>query len=423
MAWACSLSGLRVLRDRDIHSCGCDGLGPCSNCRGLGMVEEPVQDQLIQPHALLVVDDSQADVVAYRAVLEPLGREVVGASSGEEALRLLEVREFALLLIDVRLPGMDGFETVQRLRGQLRRATPVVFVTGNSDEAGIRRAYEFGAVDYMVKPVHPEILRGKVRNLVALFDQGVELERRADLLFEHQRRLAVADASVEKRDMNIAVVAHDLRSPLFAIVSAAKLQQRIPGLPAKAHALAERIDRSAGRMTAMIRDILDFGRGQLGSGIPLERRPLDLAVVCPPIAEEVAAAHAKEKEIEVELAGDLKGLWDSARIEQAVSNLLTNALQHGGGGAKLRLSGEDPRQVVVEVHNNGEPIPSEQMPGLFEPFRRGDKSPAGLGLGLFIVREIVRAHEGTIDVASAAGGTTFIMRLPRGDSVVSAQSE
>jgi len=379
---------------------------------------KPVQNEHISPHGLLVVDDSRADLLAYRAVLEPLGREVVGALSGEEALGLLEARQFALLLIDVRMPGMDGFETVQNLRGRLRRATPVVFVTGNAEDEGMRRAYDFGAVDYMVKPVHPDVLLGKVRNLVALYDQGLELERRAELLLEQQRRLAAADAAVRKRDVNIGIIAHDLRNPLFAIVTGAKVLGKIPDLPPKAHAVAERIDRSAHRMATMIRDILDFARGHLGGGIPLDRRPVDLGSVCRSIAQEIEAAHASEQAIAVEVAGDLRGSWDPARIEQAVSNLLANAIQHGAGNATLRISGDDPRHVVVEVHNHGEPIPPEKVPGLFEAFQKGDKSPAGLGLGLFIVREIVRAHEGTIDVASAGGGTTFTMRLPRADRSV-----
>jgi len=377
------------------------------------MIEKVVQNHALDGQALLVVDDSPGNLVAYRAVLEPLGREIVTATSGEEAVRLLGGRQFALLLIDVRMPGIDGFETVRMLRSGLHLATPVIFVTGNGDDADMRRAYKFGAVDYLVKPVHPEVLRGKVQNLVALYELGRELERRAELLVEQQRKLVEANGAVQKRDMNIGIVAHDLRTPLFAITTAAGVLRRTPEPPAKVQAVAERIDRSARRMSLMIRDILDYARGSLGGGIPLTRELVDLGPVCQSVADEVGAAHA-ERSIEVEVAGDLRGSWDQARVEQAVSNLLANAVQHGQGNATLRLSGEDPRHIVVEVRNDGEPIPPDQMPRLFEAFRKGDKSPAGLGLGLFIVREIVRAHDGTIEVASAEGATTFTMRLPRG---------
>src|SRR4030095_4531587 len=141
------------------------------------------------PHAILVVDDAPTNLVAYRAALELLGREIVTASSGNEAIALLGRQQFSLLLIDVRMPGMDGFATVELLRDQLHKLTTVIFIPGSSDPATMRRAYEFGAVDYLVKPVPPEVLRGKVRNLLVLYDQGMELERRATLLTEQHARI------------------------------------------------------------------------------------------------------------------------------------------------------------------------------------------------------------------------------------------
>jgi len=109
------------------------------------------------PHAILIVDDAPANLLAYRAALELelLGRDIVAAASGREALELFDHQPFSLLLIDVRMPDMDGFATVARLRDQLHRLTPVIFITGDSDPAAMRRAYEFGAVDFLVKPVPP----------------------------------------------------------------------------------------------------------------------------------------------------------------------------------------------------------------------------------------------------------------------------
>src|SRR5262245_39340154 len=129
----------------------------------------------VAPHAILIVDDAPTNLVAYRAALESLDRDIVTATSGSEAMQLIEREQSSLLLIDVRMPGMDGFATVERLRRQLDMLTPVIFITGEGDPETMRRAYEFGAVDYLVKPVPPEILLGKVRNLVVLYDQGVEL--------------------------------------------------------------------------------------------------------------------------------------------------------------------------------------------------------------------------------------------------------
>lgn len=364
------------------------------------------------PHAILIVDDAPSNLFAYRAALESLGREIVTATSGGDALRLLQQQQLSLLLIDVRMPGLDGFATVELLREQLHKLTPVIFITGDSDPAAMRRAYEFGAVDFLVKPVPPEILRGKVRNLLAIYDQGIELERRTALLTEQHRRLVEADALLQRKDTNIGIVAHDLRNPLNAITTGAALLARSPETPLQTRRIAERINRSAQRMTAMIHDILDYTRGRLGGGIPLRRQQTDLGALSRAVVDEIRAGYPSAR-IEVEMAGRLTGDWDPARIEQALSNLLANAVQHGGSNVRLVASGEDQDAVVVTVHNGGDPIPAEQLAGMFEPFKKGDKSPEGLGLGLFIVREIARAHRGSVGVTSNAGGTVFTFRLPR----------
>lgn len=368
--------------------------------------------QPVTPHGILVVDDARTNLVAYRAALDALGRDIVTATSGSEAMRLIEGQQFSLLLIDVRMPGMDGFATVERLREQLHKLTPVIFITGESDPAAMRRAYEFGAVDYLVKPVPPEILRGKVRNLLVLYDQGVELERRAALLTEQHRRIVEADALLQRKDTNIGILAHDLRNPLAAITTGVQLLARLPETPPRARHVAERIDRSARRMTAMIRDIMDYTRGRLGGGIPLKRQSTDLAALSQSVVDEIRAGYPSAC-IEVETAGRLIGDWDPARIEQALSNLLANAVQHGGTYVKLVASGEDQQDVVLTVRSGGDPIPPEQLPGIFDAFKKGDKNPNGLGLGLFIVREIAQAHLGSVGVTSGADGTVFTFRLPR----------
>lgn len=371
-----------------------------------------IESQPSATHAILVVDDAPSNLIAYRAALESLGREVVTATSGSEATLLLGRQQFSLLLIDVRMPGMDGFATVEILREQLHTLTPVIFITGDSDPAAMRRAYDFGAVDYLVKPVPPELLRGKVRNLLAFYDQGVELERRAALLMHQHQRIVEADALLQRKDTNIGILAHDLRNPLAAITTGAHLLARLPDTSAQANRIAERINRSAHRMAALIRDILDYTRGQLGAGIPLKRQPTDLAALSQSVIDEICAGYPAAR-IEVELVGKLTGNWDPARIEQALSNLLANAVQHGGQNIRLVASGEDQDDVVVTVQNGGDPIPPEQLPSVFDAFKKGDNNPTGLGLGLFIVREIIQAHMGSITVTSDADATVFTLRLPR----------
>jgi signal transduction histidine kinase len=378
--------------------------------------EGPGELQAAALHAILVVDDARSNLVAYRAALEPLGREIVTATSGDEAIRLLGHQQFSLLLIDVRMPGLDGFATVELLRHQLNKLTPVIFITGQTDDATMRRAYEFGAVDYLVKPVPPELLRGKVRNLLVLYDQGIELEKRAALLMEQHQRIVEADALLQRQDTNIGILAHDLRNPLAAIMTSVDLLARYPPGSDKAHRTVERINRSARRMTVLIRDILDYTRGRLGGGIPLKRQPTDLAAISRSVVDEIRAGYPIAR-IDVETAGKLTGHWDPARIEQALSNLIANAVQHGGPEIWLLASGEEPDDVVVSVRNSGQPIPRDQLGTVFDAFKKGHNGPGGLGLGLFIVREIVHAHEGSVAVTSSAEGTTFSFRLPRWTAV------
>jgi signal transduction histidine kinase len=236
---------------------------------------------------------------------------------------------------------------------------------------------------------------------------------------QQQQLLAEANAVARRQDTNMGVLAHDLRNPLNAIITGTNLLRRGPDLPpAQAQRIADRIDRSAQRMGLMIRDILDFARGRLAGGIPLNRQAADLAKLCNEIIDELHAAYPAAR-IEVRVEGDLHGSWDRARIEQALSNLVINAIQHGVGDVVLTLSARAQDHVVVSVRNDGRAIPAEQLPNLFDAFHRGDRSPAGLGLGLFIVREIVRAHAGSIDVASSPEGTTFTMRLPRASDATS----
>jgi signal transduction histidine kinase len=229
---------------------------------------------------------------------------------------------------------------------------------------------------------------------------------------EQHARIAQRDAALQNKDTNIGILAHDLQNPLAALITTGELLARLPEASGKTHRMVERMNRSARRMAVMIRDILDYTRGRLAGGIPLTRQPTDLAVISRAVVDEIRAGYPAVR-IEIETAGRLTGDWDPARIEQALSNLIANAVQHGGDDVRLVASGEDRDQVVVTVRNGGHPIPPQQLPTLFDAFQKGENSPAGLGLGLFIVREIVNAHEGTVAVSSSAEGTVFSFRLPR----------
>jgi PAS domain S-box-containing protein len=227
-----------------------------------------------------------------------------------------------------------------------------------------------------------------------------------------QQQLAVA-RGFEK--WILAIVSHDIRDPLGTILFAGRrLQDAFPtGDPAKKH--AEMVERGVHRIQHIVGDLLDVAREREGAGIPIVPQRTDLRVACRQILEDVQAK-AGGREITFECDGDCVGVWDEHRIVQAVSNLASNAVQHGTSGCPIhvRLTGRD-QQVIVEVRNHGT-IPPAVLPEIFEPFRstrQGARRGGGLGLGLFIARAIARAHGGDIDVESANGTTTFRLVLPR----------
>jgi PAS domain S-box-containing protein len=216
----------------------------------------------------------------------------------------------------------------------------------------------------------------------------------------------------EARERFIAILGHDLRTPLAAIVSGYELLAGA-ALEAPLARAVERIGRSATRMEAMIRDVLDFARGRFGSGIPIRRGPCRLDQIAAEEVEEMRQAFPG-RDIRLETSGDLDGVCDAGRMEQLLANLIGNALQHGADPVLVAARGEAD-EIVLVVHNQGQPIPEVVQARLFEPFVEGTASSSGgLGLGLYIASEIVRAHGGSIAVTSSEGlGTRFEIRLPR----------
>jgi signal transduction histidine kinase len=230
------------------------------------------------------------------------------------------------------------------------------------------------------------------------------------LLLDREQQL---QGTARFREEFIGVVGHDLRNPLSAIQTGARLLAQRAGLDDRDRAVAERVVGSADRMGRMIDQLLDFARGRLGGGIPLRRTLVDLQALCNEVVEEARAAHRRT--ISIETHGAPRGHWDADRLAQVVSNLVSNACQHSPEGTPVRVTLRDEQShAVIAVNNVSDQIPAEDLPGMFEPFRRGRRpESAGLGLGLYIVERIVNAHGGSITVASTPeDGTTFEVRLP-----------
>jgi signal transduction histidine kinase len=224
------------------------------------------------------------------------------------------------------------------------------------------------------------------------------------------------------RQTFLAILGHDLRNPLNAITLSAEALSAGDTLDAASAEMATGIASSAEAMARLVADLLDFAGTGLGAGMPLCPAAVDLGAVCREVVHEMRAAHPG-RAVRCEARGELAGEWDAARLRQVVSNLLGNALQHGpeAGPVDLSAAPDGPDGVVLAVHNGGAPIPPDALTTIFDPMVRGtspdsrrQRRPGSIGLGLYIAREVVVGHGGTIGVASSAdAGTVFTVRLPR----------
>jgi two-component system sensor histidine kinase/response regulator len=358
----------------------------------------------------LIVDDLEENLLALGALLQGPNIELLRAQSGRQALELLLEHDVALALVDVQMPEMDGFELAELMRGTERtKHVPIIFVTaGAHEQRRVFQGYDLGAVDFLYKPIDPHILRSKVNVFFQLHQQRHELAEQLQALTE----------TLRMNEMFTAILSHDLRNPLNAVLTGAELLLRTTQDEAT-RKVSERIRSSGQRMTTLVNDILDLARWRVGAGISLSVQPVDLGA----LAERLAAEHElnpQEPRILLERSGNLHGNWDAARLEQAISNLLGNALQHGTEREPvlLRVDGDAADEVTIRVSNSGS-MPASVRARLFDPFRARERhanggAERGLGLGLYIAQQVVLAHGGRIELESGeADHTTFRLELPR----------
>lgn len=356
---------------------------------------------------ILVVDDFTQNLIATEALLERPGLRVLKARSGDEALELLLENEVALALIDVQMPGMDGYELAEMLRSNPRTSgIPLIFMTAAIQErTRAFRGYQAGAVDFLNKPINPDVLRGKVEVFAQLFAQKKQIQQRMEELRE----------ALQTNELFISVLGHDLRTPLSAVMNGAELIQHL-GKDDKIGDIANRIYSSAERMENMVRQLLDVAKIRSG-GVALARARADLRKVGERIVLEMEQV-APDCDIKLRCLGETHGFFDSDRMAQIVSNLVSNAVQHGDTGCPVEVcvDGTQNERVYIRVKNQGV-MPAHTMENVFKPYySAGEKHGArsGLGLGLYIVKEFVTAHKGSVRVESSPErGTIFEVALPR----------
>jgi signal transduction histidine kinase len=370
------------------------------------------------PIKCLLVDDLPENLVALEALLKSDGLECHKASSGEEALELLLVHDYALALLDVQMPGMDGFELAELMRGSERsRHVPIIFVTaGSGDTARRFRGYEAGAVDFIQKPIEPDILRSKANVFFELYNQRRQIAKQRDSLAAMGLELQAADA---QKNRFLAVLAHELRNPIMALVAGLRLLERREGTDAVPE-IRSAMNRSLSHMTRLVEDLLDISRIEQGK-ISLRHEELLLQDVIGFAIETVqpiidSAGHR----LHLALPDDpvrLRG--DHARVTQIVGNLISNAARYtpNGGDIRVSLRSED-RWAKIEIADNGIGIAPEQQGRIFDIFAQvapdGRMNQEGLGIGLALVKQLVELHGGRILLTRSASGegSSFEVWLP-----------
>ena len=387
---------------------------------------------------ILVVNDDPASLLALTSLLDGRADEgnysVLSARSGQEALRQVLLHDFAVILLDVNMPGMDGFETAEAIHQRPRSADiPIIFVTAFlADEIDRLKAYQRGAADFLFTPVIPQILHAKVSVFVTLAMKNEELKRQAEKLSQHaseltatNRRLVremeerrAAERKSHAKDEFLAMLGHELRNPLSAITSASSLI----GLPGAAPDTVVRarsiIQRQSQHLSRIVDDLLDLSRAMSGK-ILLARQATDLSTL---VASCLETFRATGRTAGYRIAVDLAPGWvdgDPTRLEQIVSNLLDNALKYtpSGGAIDIALARAGD-EVVLSVRDSGVGISPELLPQVFDVFVQGaisiDRSQGGLGIGLSLVRRLVELHGGSVaaDSPGAGLGSSFTIRLP-----------
>jgi signal transduction histidine kinase len=387
---------------------------------------------------LLIVDDLTENLLALDALLQAPGVRVHQAESAEQALELLLRHEFALAILDVQMPGMDGFQLAELMRGTERtKQIPIVFVSAAGRELNYAfKGYESGAVDFMHKPLDAHAVRSKVSVFVDLYRSRKRLARQLEALEQSRREQEVLldelrqtkaelEDAVRMRDDFMSIVSHELKTPLNTLileVQLRKLQLSRNNLAAfSEERLRNMVDKDERQVQSLIRlidDMLDVSRIRTGK---LSIRPsrTDLAELVGNVVESFAAQmEACGCELRLERAESIIGVWDAFRIEQVLANLLTNAMRYGAGKPVWVSVTSCADGACIEVRDHGIGISPQSLERIFCQFERaeGSEGSAGLGLGLFIADQIVRAHNGRIQVQSEEGqGSQFRVLMPLGE--------
>lgn len=388
------------------------------------------------PAKLLIVDDLPENLVALEALISRSDRQVYKALCADDALHLLLQHEFALAILDVQMPGMNGFELAELMRGtEKTKHIPIVFVSAAGRELNYAfKGYETGAVDFLQKPLDTLAVKSKVSVFVDLYRQRKTLNEQLEALERSRQQQEVLlgqlqatqkelEHAVRMRDDFMSVVSHEVRTPLNGLILETQLRKMhlAKGNAAafsldKMQGMVERDERQIKSLIRLIEDMLDVARIRTGK-LSIRPQAFDLCELVNSVVDRfIPQATAAGMTIDCQTPTVVEGHWDEFRIEQVVANLLTNALRYGGQGAVEVWVDTDAQWARVHVRDHGVGISEEDQRRIFQQFERASNrhAIAGLGLGLFISEQIVAAHGGHISVQSTLGqGAVFTVHLPR----------
>ncbi len=395
----------------------------------------------MNPVNILMVDDQPAKLLAYEAMLGEMGENLIKATSAREALACLLQDDIAVVLMDVQMPEMDGFELATMIRQHPRcERTAIIFVSAiHMSDIDKVKGYETGAVDYVSVPVIPEILRAKIKVFIELHRKTAELERLNEELEERVRartndleasltrlresetRLRLqgeqlADAD-RRKDEFLAMLAHELRNPLAPIRTAVELLRRSEGTTKDIQWVTDMVDRQVTHLVRLVDDLLDASRISRGKMV-LTRNVLELNGLVADAVESMRAVEGREHELVLSPApAPIYVDADAVRLTQVVLNLLNNAVKFTPKAGRISLSVETAGDHVdVRIRDTGQGIAANDLARVFEMFYQGasGSDKAGLGLGLTLVQTLVDMHGGTVSAQSPGPGmgSEFSVRLP-----------
>lgn len=371
----------------------------------------------------LIVDDLEENLLALQALLKDEKMKIFTASSGNEALELLLQHEFALALLDVQMPGMNGIELAEIMRSTSKtRQIPIVFVTaGGASAQKVFQGYEAGAVDFLHKPLVPQVVLGKIRIFLELYNHKKLLEKKIKKLRDTENHLK---NSLMMRDEFVSICSHELKTPLTTLKMNLQMQERNrKKMDSGDNLSVEKLDKffrqsrnEVDRMIHLVNDMLDMARVNSGR-FTLIKEEVEISSLVFEVVERLEPLMRENScPTHFIIKDEIRCMIDKFRIEQVITNLLSNAAKYAPGSeVEVRVAHKE-AEVEICIKDSGPGICKENQEKIFNRFERAvsqSSTVSGLGLGLYISKEIIDLHQGKIILESELGkGTAFKVYLP-----------